>query len=228
MEIQSGNERLLEEVLNDYKPFIKRAVSSVCKRYIYESDDEYSIGLMAFHESIMKFEVSKGSSLLAFSEVVISRKIIDFIRKNQREKSVPYSFIEVDEELDGPNLIEKDQAMDDYRAKELALERKNEILDFARLLEQYGLSFQEIVNQSPKHEDARQNAISIASLIAVSPEWLDYLKKKKRLPLKEIEKQVSVSRKTIERNRKYIIAIVLLLDGEFIYLQQYMKERFEQ
>ena len=47
--------------------------------------------------------------------------------------------------------------------------------------------------------------------------------REKRLPIKELEKQVNVSRKTIERNRKYIIAISIILFGEFDYLRDYLK-----
>jgi RNA polymerase sigma factor len=46
---------------------------------------------------------------------------------------------------------------------------------------------------------------------------------KKRLPIKELERHVHISRKTIERNRKYIIAIAIILSGEFHYLQDYIK-----
>jgi RNA polymerase sigma factor len=34
---------------------------------------------------------------------------------------------------------------------------------------------------------------------------------------------VKVSRKTIERNRKYIIAIALILIGDYVYLKDYIK-----
>ncbi len=34
---------------------------------------------------------------------------------------------------------------------------------------------------------------------------------------------VSVSRKTIERNRKYIIAIALILSGDYVYMKDYLK-----
>ncbi|PPA72250.1 RNA polymerase sigma-I factor [Jeotgalibacillus proteolyticus] len=225
--IQNGNEQLLTDVINAYKPFIKKTVSSVCKRYIYEQDEEYSIGLLAFHEAIMKYEECKGASLLAFSEVVITRKVIDFIRKSQRNQSDPYHFSPAVQDEDSySSKIETVKAMHNYQDNELAIERKNEIVFYTTLLKQYGLSFEEVVKHSPKHEDARENAINVANIVAENPEWLSYLKKKKRLPLKEIEQKVLLSRKTLERNRKYIIAIVLLLDGDFESLQQYMKERF--
>jgi RNA polymerase sigma factor len=45
----------------------------------------------------------------------------------------------------------------------------------------------------------------------------------KRLPIKQLEKMVDVSRKTIERNRKYIIAIALILASDYVYMKDYIK-----
>lgn len=43
------------------------------------------------------------------------------------------------------------------------------------------------------------------------------------LPVKELESTMEVSRKTIERQRKYIIAVVLLLNSHFVYIKEYIK-----
>ena len=51
----------MNELIDSYKPFIAKTVSSVCKRYIHESDDEFSIGLIAFNEAIQKYIPKKGT-----------------------------------------------------------------------------------------------------------------------------------------------------------------------
>ena len=84
--IQKGDTTLQNELIKSYKPFIAKTVSSVCKRYIYESDDEFSIGMIAFNEAIEKFNTEKGSSLLSFAEVLIKRRVIDYIRKNAKKR----------------------------------------------------------------------------------------------------------------------------------------------
>jgi RNA polymerase sigma factor len=228
IQIQNGDEQLLNEVLEDYKPFVKKTVSSVCKRYIYESDDEFSIGLIAFHDAILKYNHQRGSSIISFSEVIIKRKVIDYIRKNGKyqDVSIDMSLVENDEET--PNLtIEQIVSFDEYGKQQEGKKRREEIISFQEHLSQFKLSFNELVEQSPKHEDARLNAIDIAKTVVNSIELLDYLLEKKRLPIKKLEKQVNVSRKTIERNRKYIIAITLILIGDYVYLRDYLKGRLE-
>ncbi|TFE03730.1 RNA polymerase sigma-I factor [Jeotgalibacillus sp. R-1-5s-1] len=219
--IQNGDLQLLNEVLQDYKPYIKKTVSKICKRYIYDSDDEFSVGLIAFHEAIMNYHPERGASLLTFAEVVIRRKLIDKIRKDQREKAnLTY---DRDDNESAAGVHETWQAMEHFQHENTVRDRKEEILQYSQALIPYKLSFKELAEQAPKHSDARENAIFIARLVQSNEEWLRELKEKKKLPIKKIEKKIDLSRKTIERNRKYIIAVVILLDGDFPYLQEYVK-----
>ncbi|WP_227395911.1 RNA polymerase sigma-I factor [Jeotgalibacillus aurantiacus] len=224
--IQNGDQELLNEVLKDYKPYIKKTVSKVCKRYIYDTDDEYSIGLIAFHEAIMNYHPDRGASLLTFAEIVIRRKLIDKIRKDHREKA-DLTYDKADSEESVMKAHESWQAMEHFQLENTINERKEEILYYSQALLPYKLSFKELAENAPKHSDARENAIFIARLVQSNKDWLRELKEKKRLPIKKIEKEIDLSRKTIERNRKYIIAVVVLLDGDFPYLQEYVKESLQ-
>lgn len=227
-DIQGGNEQLLNTVINDYKPFVKKTVSSVCKRYIYESDDEFSIGLIAFHDAIYKYNNERGSSFISFAEVIIKRKVIDYIRKNGRAENVSIDKKLIEDEENASGLtIEQVVSVEEYEKQEDSLKRREEIMEFQDQLSQYNLSFTDLVEQSPKHEDARINAIEIARIVVTSKELMNYLIEKKRLPIKKLEKQVNVSRKTIERNRKYIIAISLIMIGDYVYLKDYLKGRLD-
>ncbi|EDL65107.1 RNA polymerase sigma-I factor [Bacillus sp. SG-1] len=227
-EIQEGNEEALNQVLVDYKPFVKKTVSSVCKRYIYESDDEFSIGLIAFHDALLKYNSDRGASLLSFAEVIIKRKVIDYIRMNGRHQNISVEVNTETEDGEVQNRITDTLSMEEYDRARVANERKEEILAFTRKLKEYSLRFDDLVKNSPKHEDARQNAISIAELVVSTPSLLEYLQEKKRLPVKQLEKEVGFSRKTIERNRKYIIAITIIMMGDFNYLKDYLKGRMKQ
>ena len=55
LKIQQGDGVLHNELIEQYKPFVAKTVSGVCKRYIEETDDEFSIGLIAFNEAIEKY-----------------------------------------------------------------------------------------------------------------------------------------------------------------------------
>lgn len=222
--IQQGNRTLLNEIIENYKPFIAKTVSSVCKRYIYETDDEFSIGLIAFNEAIEKYSPEKGSSLLSFSEVLIKRRVIDYIRKQSKSQhvSMDLTYSSLEEESPGMVIV-NELSLEDFRKKSDADLRKDEIVQFQTLLASFDLSFRDLVENSPKHSDARTNAIMVAKVLVENSELKNSLLEKKRLPIKELEKMVDVSRKTIERNRKYIIAIALILSSDYLYMKDYLK-----
>jgi RNA polymerase sigma factor len=220
--IQQGDKILQNELIEKYKPFVAKSVSSVCKRFINEQDDEFSIGLIAFNEAIEKYSKEKGSSLLSFADLLIKRRVIDFIRKEARVKTIRMDSSDNDED-NYFTTIESKQSIDQYQLSIEQEHRKEEILRFQKMLTEFGLSFNEIVEQSPKHADARMNAMTIAKIIVEDETLKSSLFEKKQLPVKRLEKVVEVSRKTIERNRKYIIAMTLILSEDYLYLKDYIK-----
>jgi RNA polymerase sigma factor len=222
--IQQGDRFLLNDIIDSYKPFIAKTVSSVCKRYIYETDDEFSIGLIAFNEAIEKYSPERGSSLLSFSEVLIKRRVIDYIRKQTKFQHISLDITGANYEEESPgNVIVNELSLDYYHKKTDEQLRKEEIIHFQNLLKTFDLSFSDLVENSPKHADARKNAIVAAKMLVENQELKDLLFEKKRLPIKQLEQMVNVSRKTIERNRKYIIAIALILSSDYVYMKDYIK-----
>lgn len=222
--IQQGNHGVQNDIIKSYKPFIAKTVSAVCKRYIHETDDEFSIGLISFNEAIIKYLPERGSSLLSFAEVLIKRRVIDYIRKQSRNQHISYDLVSElqEEEYPGATIV-NELSLDEYNKKTDAQRRKDEIYQFQQMLKTFDLSFSDLVKNSPKHVDARKNAIEIAKIISDSKELMNLLTEKKRLPIKQLEQMVNVSRKTIERNRKYIIAITLVLTGDYLFMKDYLK-----
>lgn len=222
--IHQGDAELREELIESYKPFIAKTVSAVCKRYIHESDDEFSIGLIAFNEAIQKYSSEKGNSLLSFAEVMIKRRVIDYIRQQSRNQSLSFTVpADQSDEEQQRSTIEDELSLDEFRKKTEQELRRDEIIQFQAILREFDLSFQDLLEQSPKHADARKNAMLVAKAMVDHEELKQLLLDKKRLPIKQLEDMVKVSRKTIERNRKYIIAIALILIGDYIYLKDYIK-----
>jgi RNA polymerase sigma factor len=223
--IQQGDEKLQNELIHSYKPFIAKTVSSVCKRFIYETDDEFSIGLIAFNEAIQKYNVEKGNSLIRFSEVLIKRRVIDYIRTQSKLQNISLD-IDGNQNDEGDHegaSIDAKLSIDAYKKKTENELRKEDIVKFTEILKEFGLSFSDLLEQSPKHADARKNAILVAEILSENDELKEVFLTKKKLPIKQLETQVDISRKTIERNRKYIMAITLILIGDFVFLKDYIK-----
>ncbi|KAB8138986.1 RNA polymerase sigma-I factor [Gracilibacillus oryzae] len=220
--IQRGDEQLQDEIIKAYQPFIAKCVSEVCKRYIEKENDEFSVGLIAFHEAIQGFSREKGSSFLSFAQVIIKRRVIDYIRKEQRQ-NVYQSLDSHDSDEIGENPLEASEAKKVFQLEEDTWHRKQEIIDLSQKLAEYKITFQELTEISPKHRDARESAVFAAKQLVEDTELREYVMEKKRVPIKKLLKLVSVSKKTLERNRKYILTIFIILTGDYMYLREYLE-----
>jgi len=227
LQAKEGEKEVQHDLLSSYAPFIKKTASFVCKRYITEQDDEFSIAMFGFNEAIEHFDKEKNASFLTFAHLLIRRKLIDYIRKESRRKEVSLGQMktEQEEQQDAFSILESSHSFEQFTAKQQAEERKSQIIAYEALLKPYGLSFEELVKVSPSHEDTRQTAIQIAQIISETDEFYESLQMKKKLPMKELVELVEVSRKTIERQRKYIVAIVILLKSDLHYIKDYLKGR---
>lgn len=223
--VQDGDWQLRNQIITDYQPFIAKVTSRFCRRYVDPSrDDEFSIALDGFNEALNKFSSESGRSFLSFAETVIRRRLIDYLRKEQRfQQQVPLSSFEVqDEENQIINPVEVHQAVLHYEKVRIVDDRSSEIKEFSSDLLVFGITFTDLTQCSPKHVDSRQLLMSIGRTLASNSHLMHLLRSKKMLPIKELLDELDVSRKTLERNRKYLIAVALIYSGSYPYLRDYL------
>lgn len=222
---QNGDVDVRNDLIGQYTPFISQVASKVCMRFIDPlRDDEFSVALEAFDEAITKYTKGKGSSFLSFADLVIRRRIIDYIRKEARHRgNLSFEHTLEGEEESELTPVETQVSLQRYQLDYESSLRREEIQHYKEKLEEFHIDLQELPEISPKHADARQNAISVASIVARDVELRNSFLDKKRLPMKELMKRVEVSRKTVERNRNYIVAVILLLMEDYQYLQSYLQ-----
>ncbi|MGB9867303.1 MAG: RNA polymerase sigma-I factor [Bacillota bacterium] len=203
---KSGDLEARNALIRAYMPFVLSTVSKVLGRYVTASDEEASVGVEAFDEAISAYEERKSGKFLAFAGLIIRRRLIDYLRRQPRHEDLGLS-----ETCPG----------DDTQAFE-AVERREEIEQFKTELSRFGISLEDLVKESPKHKDARERAKQIARYLAADNEAWACLMDRGQVPLSRLEQTSGLHRKTIERHRKYIIAIALIYRGEYFYLRDYL------
>ena len=205
--IEIRNDRnALEEFIISQEGFIIKTATRITKRFVSKSDDEWSIALSAYLEAIEKYDIEKGS-FVPFAEMIIRSRLIDWFRANG--KFSPEVHIEDNQEK---GIIQDD-------AENLRLE----IEALGDTLREYGFSFLDIVKHSPKAEKTKMACKVVTNYIIDNPIILTELQSSLLLPIKIIEKNSGVPRKTIERHRKYIIVAVEILVGDYPYLSEYLR-----
>lgn len=217
-----------QNFIRDNEELILRLASKNSGRYVTKSDDTYSIALIAFNEAIVSYDESKGK-FVSFASLVIKRRIVDELRKDKGEMPVsPSSFEEYQDSEDAGSIDNSVTA----KMNELSNERsedndrqeaiKNEIVAATQVLSKYGFSFMDLTSCSPK-STATKAACKDAILCILKPgDLYEKMKDSKLLPIKELEVKTGIKRKTLERHRKYIMAVAELLQGDFPHLDEYL------
>lgn len=209
LEIKEGNEILRNDFIQSYFSFIISTISKVTKRYVdVNNSDELSIGLLAFNEAIDKYENRKGS-FISFAELVIRSRILDYIKKQSKDRSIPCE----------DNMIEENACIDNNLSN---IEIREEIENYKESLKLYGISLKEVVDKAPKHTDTRENAARIAQSIFENPLLFSEFERKKKIPIKAAAKYCDVSEKVIKSNKIYIMAQILLLKSNGDGLKEYI------
>lgn len=224
-EAAAKDDKILEEFIHQNEGFIIKCAWESTRKYVTKSDDEWSVALIAFSDAVKSYRLDKGN-FFSFAKLLISRRLIDYYRLNSKQKSSeilvdPYIF---DTE---PQPEDIDLAIRMQLVKKIAVldnsSIKDEIEAVNKIFLLYGFSFMDLAKCSP-HAEKTKSACAKAVLYIMNNEIvLKELISTKKLPIKIIEKNTKVPRKIIERHRKYIIAAIQILSGEYPELAQYMR-----
>jgi len=208
------NKVLMNSFIDEYKPFIAKTVSEHLNRYVeYGVDDELTIGMMAFLESVNKFE--EGNNFFSFSKRIIKFRLIDYYRKKSRTKE---QVVTDDHITDLSSLI----SLNNYFESMTNELRKYEIEDFIQKLLAYDISLETLVKKTPKSKKLKGQYMDIAKKVSENSELVDKVNNLKTLPIKEILEFSSLNRKKIERGRIYILSMIVIYIGDFNYIRDYI------
>lgn len=224
---QHGDLQTREYIIKTYQPFVIRAASRYCGRFLHVGvDEETSIALLALNEAIDHYVPDQGRVFAAFVRVVVKRRLVDYFRRNQsRMREIPFSEFEDSENEEGSALyaLELSEAEKAFHNLQDARSRQDEIKYFVSVLARYDITLSELVKHSPKHESARKRCVLAARTIYQNQELLQHFTRRKELPLKELESIMPFSRKTLERQRKYIVGLLLVYIEDLPHIREYLK-----
>lgn len=205
-----------ENLIKKNKSFIYKVASSVCKRKLeWENDDELSIALIAFNKSIETYNESKGN-FFSYSKMLIKNALIDYFRKQAKTTNI---YLEDDELL----TFEQKNSIEKYEIENENKIRAQEIMIFSNKLKQFGVNFSDLVANSPKHKDTREELINVAFLVSKDLNIVEKFFKTKQLPIKQICILTNKKEKFIEKWRRYLVALILILtDEDLMYIKSYL------
>ena len=198
-----------DELIVQYMPFIRTETAKFIKRIPIEGhDDELSIAMFAFYESAMAYRSGKGS-FLKLAALNIRNRLIDYYRKEKRHSGIVSLEQPVGDE-DGRTLMETvDSGKDEIAELQMKDAAKAEIMEFSNKLAGFGITLSDVADSCPQQERTKEACMKALEYARENPELLQQLEENGRLPIAQLAHGAGVERKTLERHRKYVVAILL-------------------
>jgi RNA polymerase sigma factor len=202
------DEACLESLIKDCEAYILGTVARITGSYADKSDDRWSVALSAFHEAVTTYDYDRGS-FFPYAETVIRHRIYDYERKEKRESAIA---------VDPADLPQIGGVVQGVQEDVLL-----EIEAVKRILEQYNINFSALADASPKAGKTKKACAKAIRFSLTEPILIEEMKRTKMLPLKIIEKNTGVTPKILDRHRKYIIAGIIILSGDYPVLSEYFR-----
>ena len=223
----SADRQYREIFLGENEDHILRLASQILKKTVTKSDDEYSVALIAVSEALDGYDEKKGD-FWGYAAFVIKSRLYDMYRKEGRHKDEisvsPESFSgelsDEDPETEMKLKVREKLTTDDASGTENPV--KYEIEAITEELKALGISFFDI-DRSPRTVSTRNMCGKIIKAVFLPPPLVALLRKTGLFPAKEVMARQDVSRKFIDKYRKYLIASTLILDGDYPVLSEYVK-----
>ena len=223
--IRDGETELRDVLIDRSMPFIRSRVMRALNTRQVDDTDELSVAILAFNESIDRYKAYEPGSFLRFASTVINRRIIDHQRRMQRQsRALPFSSVEFEDGLPFEESRYADSRSD--LAGDIEIEEEIHLLE--NRLASFGMKMEDMHKETPKHTDSRLLCISAARRILAEPAMVTSLYASRRLPVAELALKTGLHRKTIEKNRRFIILLVLLLDSELETIKSYIDAFYGQ
>lgn len=204
--------RAADELIASYMPFIKSETAKFLKRPPNPEDDELSIAMFAFYESICKYSIRRGS-FLKFAALQIKNRLIDNYRRESRNKG----HISLDEpnESQQPLAETIPDPKNQYESGELREATEQEITMLSAQMAEFGISMTDVTEDSPQRQRTMKICRKAILYAKGNPDILSEFLRTKRVPLAKIADGAGVERKPLERHRRYLVALLLICANHY-------------
>ena len=198
-----------DRLIRDYIPFIRSEATKFMGRLCTEQDDEYSIAMMAFYEAILGFRQERGA-FLSYAGMLIRSRLIDHNRKEARHTGHISLYEEKGGEDDRALVDTIADAKDHYEDSANREATRQEIEELSAVMAQFGITFSDVADNCPRQERTMQTCARAIRFAGQTPDVLEELLRTKKLPMNRLVHGSGAERKTLERHRKYILAMLLI------------------
>lgn len=211
-----------DDLIRAYIPFIRSEATKFMARLCTDQDDEYSIAMMAFYEAIMGYEKNRGA-FLSYASVLIRSRLIDYQRKEARHQGHLSLYEENGGDDDRTLLDTLADSYDHFEESSTREATRQEIEELAAVMAQFDVSFDHVADNCPKQDRTMAACAAAIRYAGENKTLLDELLRTKKLPMSQLVSGSGAERKTLERHRKYILAMLLIQTNGYAIIRGHLR-----
>ena len=198
-----------DALIGQYTGFIRSETAKLTRAARPDGyEDELSIAMLAFYEAILGYEKSRGA-FLPYAARAIRNRLIDHYRAEKRHEGLVSLHAPAGDGEDQTLLDTLPDSRDEIGDYEARSASQREIREFGAQLACFGITFSDVADNCPRQERTLAACRRVLDHARSHPELLDRLVETGRLPMNELAAGAGVEKKTMERHRKYLVAILL-------------------
>ena len=211
-----------DDLIRAYIPFIRSEATKFMSRLCTDQDDEYSIAMMAFYEAIMGYERGRGA-FLSYAAMLIRSRLIDYQRKEARHQGHLSLYEENSGDDDRTLMDTVADSRDHFEESAVRDATRQEIEELSAVMAQFDVSFSDVADNCPRQERTLAACAAAIRHAVENPRLLDELLRTKKLPLAHLVSGSGAERKTLERHRKYILAMLLIQTNGYEIIRGHLR-----
>ncbi len=210
------SDEAMTELAHRYNLFIIRTASATCRRFVTKHDDEYAIALRAFCDAVQKFDPDADVSFETYAKLLIKNRVIDYLRAESRHTG----HLSLEDEMENGRDFANDSETEQEEHQSAAA---SEIARLSAVIRVYGISFTELPEASPKHQKTKEACAMAVTYMLRHPDLVADMRRNHLLPMKILQENCDIPRKTLERHRKYIMTATEVCLGDYPVIAEYLR-----
>ena len=211
-----------DRLIGAYMPFIKAETAKFLKRPPASQDDELSIAMIAFHEAFQGYSRMRGA-FLKYASMLIRSRLIDYHRRERRHGSLVSLDTPADED-DVPLGDTLTDARDHGEEVSMRDATRDEIEELSRQMDAFGVKLSDVADNCPRQQRTLEACRKALRYAVHTDGLLDEFLQSRRLPIARLSSGSGVEKKTLERHRKYMVALMLIYTNGYEIIRGHIKQ----
>jgi RNA polymerase sigma factor len=220
LELARTDKHMLNTLLRDYMPFIKKCVSAV----FFKADDRrnnIAEAMLAFIHSVNTYHPENGA-FIPYAHTVIRSRLINAALKEAKIQKTFFAVSICKDEDEAHGQWEVETARQRY---EILEEQKNVNMEIQAInmeFDRWGFALLDLVKTAPKQVRSRRACGIIARTAMENRPLIEEMARTHTLPVKQLAALARYPEKTLEKYRRYIVALIVIMEGDYPYLRSFL------